>query len=180
MSRKRAFSRDKILCDSKTSSFRTHFRDKPHPQQQNVLIRTAKPGQNTPSAAKYPHLGRKTGTNTPAAAKYPHLGRKTGTTTPAAAKHPHSDRKTWTKYNAATKYPCFGRKTGKKKGDPPQSRPPFSYWNRNCNPLQCSLNLNNLVSLNNVSNFNVVVAVDVQTAIVAAVNLLNIVLEAFQ
>ena len=46
--------------------------------------------------------------------------------------------------------------------------------------LQCSLYLNNLVSLNNVTNFNVVVAVDVQTAIVAAVNLLNIVLEAFQ
>ena len=46
--------------------------------------------------------------------------------------------------------------------------------------LQCSLDLNNLVSLNDVSNFNVVVAVDVQTAIVTAVNLLNIVLEALQ
>ena len=46
--------------------------------------------------------------------------------------------------------------------------------------LQCSLYLNNLVSLNNVTNFNVIVAVNVKTAIVTAVNLLNVIFKAFQ
>ena len=132
-----------------------------------------------------PGSGRFSWIKSSASAKRPHSAPNSGTKPIAAAKHPHLDCKTGTKCITAAKYPHSGRKTGRnlsgrKKGDPTQCRSPFSYWDRTCNPLQCSLNLNNLVCLNNVTNFNVVVAVDVQTAIVAAVNLLNIVLEAFQ
>ena len=102
------------------------------------------------AATKYPHLGHKTWTKHAAAAKHPHSGRKSGRKHTATAKHPHLGHKTWTKHTATAKHPHSGRKTWtkhasssktssfrpqnreetvgkKKKGDPPQSRSPFSY-----------------------------------------------------
>ena len=118
--------------NSKTSLFRPPNRDKIHRQQQNILIRTAKPGQNTSQ-----------------------------------------------QQNILIQAAKQGETVGKKKRVVSiDADHPLGILNLQL--LQCSLDLNNLVSLNDVSNFNVVVAVDVQTAIVAAVNLLNIVLEAFQ
>ena len=62
---------------------------------------------------------------------------------------------------------------------PPDSAE-FSRFCRVLQRLQCPLDLDNLVCLNNIANFDIVVALDVQTAVVAALYLFNVIFETFQ